>query len=115
MYSQSEENRYLAVLDEQLVESNPPEVRRTYEQLIAQGYTSQYARLLLGNLLAREIQTSLKTKQSWDIGTYVAAVQQLAEEEAKLGSSGTEQKQTRQQQIYSAINRLRQRRGRAKN
>lgn len=114
MYTQSEENRYLAVLDEQLVESNPPEVRRTYEQLIALGHSSQYARLLLGNLLAREIQTALKSKQSWDIGTYVAAVQQLAEEEAKMGNREAQQKQTRQQQIYSAIDRLRQRRRRSK-
>ncbi len=114
MYSESEENCYLAVLDKQLIESRPPEVRQTYEQLIDQGNSPQYARLLLGNLLALEIQTSLKSKQSWDVGTYVAAVRELAYEEAKLGGRETQRRESRQQQIDSAINRLRQRRHRSR-
>lgn len=114
MHSESEENSYLAVLDGQLNECRPPEVRQTYEQLIAQGHSPEYARLLLGNLLALEIQTSLKTKQSWDMSTYVAAVRKLAGEEAELSGRETQQRDSRQQQIYSAIRRLRQRRRRSK-
>ena len=112
MHNENEENCYLAVLDEQLNECRPPEVRQTYEQLIAQGHSPEYARLLLGNLLALEIQTSLKSKQSWDMGTYLVAIRKLADEEAKLGGPRTQQRESRLQQIYSAIHRLRQRRRR---
>jgi len=77
MFNEQEENTFLAVVDIQLRDGNPPEAKQTFDRLVAEGLSQKYARLLIGNLLARDIQVSLKTKQGWDINAYVAALNHL--------------------------------------
>jgi hypothetical protein len=77
MFNEQEENTFLAVVDIQLRDGNPPEAKQTFDRLVAEGLSQKYARLLIGNLLARDIQVSLMTKHMWDINAYVAALNHL--------------------------------------
>ncbi len=65
----------LAVVDQQMQDNTPPETRRTYERLVALGYTPEDARRLIGSVVAQEMfavmqrytapltsQTTLKTR-----------------------------------------------------
>ncbi len=45
----------LAVVDQQLRDTTPPETRRTFDRLVAQGYKPEDARRLTGNVVAQEI------------------------------------------------------------
>ena len=113
----NEDNSFLDLLDNQLREGFPPEARETYDLLLAQNYPPEYARLLIGNLLARDIHSSLKTKGMWEMYTYVAALQQLQDEEMKAAPAtpevrptAAEMRRTRLQQVLPAIHAWRVRR-----
>jgi hypothetical protein len=45
----------LAVVDQQMRATTPPETRRTFEHLVALGYAPHDARRLIGNIVAQEI------------------------------------------------------------
>ncbi len=45
----------LAVVDQQMQDTTPPETCRTYERLVAQGYTPHDARRLIGNVVTQEL------------------------------------------------------------
>ena len=45
----------LAVVDQQMRDTTPPETRRTFERLVALGYAPEDARRLIENVVAREI------------------------------------------------------------
>jgi hypothetical protein len=66
-------------VDEQLASGEPPEVRATLERLVAEGYTREGARQLIGNVLIHEIYKMMTNKQPYDNERYIAALARLPE------------------------------------
>ncbi len=67
------------VVENQLRENDPPETRQTYERLLAEGHSDEEARLLIGNLVTRQIYTVLKTRTLYDGKQFVADLARLPE------------------------------------
>ena len=67
----------LAVVDQQMRDNTPPETRRTFEQLVAQGYAPEDARRLIGNVVAQEIFAVMHREEAYNEQRYVAALQGL--------------------------------------
>jgi hypothetical protein len=64
----------LAVVDQQLRDTTPPETNRTYERLVAQGYTPEDVRRLIGNVVAREIVAVMQREDVYHDQRYIAAL-----------------------------------------
>ncbi len=69
----------LAVVDQQMCDNTPPETRRTFERLVAQGYTPEDARRLIGNIVAQEIFAVMQREEAYHEQRYSAALQGLPE------------------------------------
>ncbi len=69
----------LETVDNQLRHGDPPETRQTYERLLAEGHSDADARLLIGNLVARQIYTVLHTRGPWNLKEFVANLARLPE------------------------------------
>ncbi len=69
----------LAVVDQQLRDNTPPETRRTFERLVAQGYAPDDARRLIGNVVAQEIFAVMQRGEAYHEQRYVAALYGLPE------------------------------------
>ncbi len=67
----------LAVVDQQMRDTTPPETQRTFEQLVAQGYTPEDARRLIGNVVAQEIFAVMQREETYNEQRYIAALQGL--------------------------------------
>jgi hypothetical protein len=67
----------LAVVDQQLRDTTPPETRRTFERLVALGYTPEVARRLIGNVVAQEIFVVMQRGEAYNEQRYIAALQGL--------------------------------------
>ena len=67
----------LTVVDQQMRDNTPPETRRTYERLIAQGYAPEDARRLIGNVVAQEIFAVMQREEAYNEQQYIAALQGL--------------------------------------
>ncbi len=67
----------LEAVDNQLRDSNPPEVKKTYHRLVAQGYSTEEARRLIGAVLSSEVYAVLKDKNRYNSKRYVGAVRKL--------------------------------------
>ena len=64
----------LAVVDQQLRDTTPPETNRTYERLVAQGYTPEDARRLIGNVVVQEIVAVMQREDVYHNQRYIAAL-----------------------------------------
>ncbi len=69
----------LAVVDQQMRDSTPPETQRTFERLVALGYAPEDARRLIGNIVAQEIFAVMQREDVYNEQRYVAALQGLPE------------------------------------
>ncbi len=69
----------LAVTDQQMRDNTPPETRRTYERLVALGYTPEDARRLIGNVVAQEIFAVMQREEMYNERRYAAALRGLPE------------------------------------
>jgi len=69
----------LAVVDQQMQDNSPPETRRTFERLVADGYTPEDARRLIGNVVAQEIFVVMQREETYNEQRYIAALQGLLE------------------------------------
>jgi hypothetical protein len=67
----------LEVVANQLATLEPPETKQTYDRLLAQGYSDEQARELLGAVVSNEIFSILKQQQPYDHERYVAALARL--------------------------------------
>ena len=54
----------LAVVDQQMRDTTPPETNRTYERLVALGYAPDDARRLIGNVVAQEIFAVMQREEA---------------------------------------------------
>jgi hypothetical protein len=69
----------LETVANQLAANDPPETRQTYERLLAEGHSDADARLLIGNLVTRQIYRVLKTRDPFNEQEYVAELARLPE------------------------------------
>ncbi len=67
----------LAVVDQQMRDQNPPETRRTFERVVAQGYTPEDARRLIGNVVAQEIFAVMQREEAYHEQRYIRALRGL--------------------------------------
>lgn len=69
----------MEMVNRQIAESDPPETRETVERLLAEGYSPEHARRMIGFLLAREFTYSMLRGKSFDIRRYVETLRRLPE------------------------------------
>lgn len=69
----------LETVENQLRDNNPPETRQTYERLLAEGYSDADARLLIGNIVMRQIYRVLKSKSPYNEQEFVTDLACLPE------------------------------------
>src|SRR5579864_648847 len=67
----------LEIVENQLRDNDPPEVRRTLARLIASGSSDEKARLLIGMVVLFEMNDMLKTNTAFDHDRYVSALDRL--------------------------------------
>ena len=67
----------LAVGDQQLWDTMPPEARRTFERLVALGYAPHDARRSIGNVVTQEIFAVMQRAEAYHEQRYIAALQGL--------------------------------------
>ena len=67
----------LAVVDQQLRDTTPPDTRRTYDRLVALGYAPEDARRLIGNVVAQEIFAVMQREEAYNEQRYSMALQGL--------------------------------------
>ncbi len=69
----------LSAVDNQLLENEPPETRTTYERLVAEGYSDEEARKLIGAALSAEMYDMLKEQKEYDQERYIETLRKLPE------------------------------------
>jgi hypothetical protein len=67
----------LEIVDNQLRENTPPETGQAYGRLLADGYTDQEARELIGAAMISEIYEILKYKRPYNQKRYLKALRRL--------------------------------------
>lgn len=75
--SQIVRSAILEVVDNQLRDNTPPETGQTYQRLLAEGFSDQKARELIGAVVSSEIFEVLKNKQPYDQQRFIAALKRL--------------------------------------
>ena len=66
-------------VDNQLRSGNPPETSQTYDRLLREGHSDKDARLLIGNLVARQIYRVLNSRGPFNLIEFVAELARLPE------------------------------------
>ena len=67
----------LEVVDNQIRDGDPPESRETYERLIAEGFSDQEARRLIGTAVVTDIHRMLTEKKEYEREKYIKLLRQL--------------------------------------
>jgi hypothetical protein len=67
----------LEVVENQLRDGTPIETKQTFDRLIAQGYSAQDAKRLIGTVVASEIFNILKNGRTYDQSRFIAALHRL--------------------------------------
>jgi hypothetical protein len=69
----------MEMVNQQLAENDPPETRETIERLVAEGYSPEHVRRLIGFLIAREMTESLFRRTEFDMKRFVETLRRLPE------------------------------------
>jgi hypothetical protein len=69
----------LEVVDNQLRDLNPPATKETFDRLVAEGFSQDEARRLIGCVVAGEIFGVVKSLRPYDRERYVTALNNLPE------------------------------------
>ncbi|MDZ7668321.1 MAG: hypothetical protein U5Q16_02485 [Gammaproteobacteria bacterium] len=69
----------LGVVENQLRERDPPEVKATYDRLVRSGHSKQEAKRLIAAVLSTEIFDMAKTRSEYDHARYVSRLERLPE------------------------------------
>jgi hypothetical protein len=78
-YSQRLKTAIIEVVENQIEANDPPEIKQTLLRLIAEGFSIQEGKELIGNVVVVEVFEVLKEGNPFDINRYVAALQRLPE------------------------------------
>ena len=69
----------IQVVDNQIEANDPPETNRTLARLIAEGFSEDAAKELLGTVVVAEVFEVLNKGEAFDLDRYVAALNRLPE------------------------------------
>lgn len=69
----------IEVVDNQLDANDPPEIKQTLDRLLAEGYSEEEAKELIGNVVVMEVFEVVKEGKPFDIKRYAAALDRLPE------------------------------------
>lgn len=69
----------MQMVDRQITESDPPETRETVERLLAEGYSPEYARRMIGLLIARELMEGLFHQAPFNQERFIESLRRLPE------------------------------------
>lgn len=78
-HNQRLKSAIIEVVDTQIELNDPPEIRQTLNRLIAEGFSENEAKELIGNVVVMEVFEVLKAGQPFDIKRYAAALARLPE------------------------------------
>ena len=78
-HNQRLKSAIIEVVDSQIELNDPPEIRQTLDRLIAEGFSENEAKELIGNVVVMEVFEVLKAGQPFDIKRYAAALARLPE------------------------------------
>ena len=67
----------LEVVDNQIQENDPPEIRVTLHRLIKEGYSEIDAKKLIAGVVVKEIHGMLKEKETYNQERYIKALKAL--------------------------------------
>ena len=67
----------IEVVENQMTANDPPEINQTLERLMAEGFTEEEAKDLIGNVVVVEVFQVLKDGEPFDLNRYVAALNKL--------------------------------------
>lgn len=67
----------IQVVDTQVDSNDPPETKQTLLRLIAEGFASDDAKDLIGNVVVAEVFDVMREGEPFDIDRYVAALNNL--------------------------------------
>ncbi|HSR36812.1 MAG TPA: hypothetical protein VLL73_06480 [Desulfurivibrionaceae bacterium] len=67
------------VIEQQLADNDPPEMRRTLERLISGGLAEPEARALIGHVVVEELLQVIAAGKPFDPARYVGRLQRLPE------------------------------------
>lgn len=69
----------MEMVNRQIAEEDPPETRETVERLLAEGYSPEYVRRMIGLVLARGLMHSMLSGKPFDVRGYVETLRRLPE------------------------------------
>ena len=69
----------IEVVNNQTESNEPPETNQTLARLIAEGYSTQAAKELIGNVVVAEVFEVLSQGEPFDLKRYVEALNKLPE------------------------------------
>lgn len=78
-HNQRLKSAILEVVENQIAANDPPEIKQTLERLIAEGFSEDEAKELIGNVVVVEVFEVLKAGKPFDIKRYAAALDRLPE------------------------------------
>lgn len=78
-HNQRLKSAIIEVVDSQIELNDPPEIRQTLNRLMAEGFSENEAKELIGNVVVMEVFEVLKAGQPFDIKRYAAALARLPE------------------------------------
>ncbi|HSK80112.1 MAG TPA: hypothetical protein VLQ45_26905 [Thermoanaerobaculia bacterium] len=70
---------FMEMVNRQIAESDPPEARETFERLLAEGYSPEHVRRMIGALLAFEMTRSMLQQTPFDEKTFIENLRRLPE------------------------------------
>lgn len=78
-YNQKLKSAIIAVVENQIDANDPPEITQTLDRLLADGFSENEAKELIGNVVVMEVFEVLKAGKPFDIKRYAAALASLPE------------------------------------
>lgn len=69
----------MRMVDQQIADRNPPETRETVERLLAEGYSPEYIRRMIGFLLARELTREMLYQKPFNTKRFIDNLRRLPE------------------------------------
>ncbi|HEX6898536.1 MAG TPA: hypothetical protein VF789_02440 [Thermoanaerobaculia bacterium] len=69
----------MEMVNRQIAENDPPEIRETLERLLAEGYSPEHARRMIGLVLALEITRGMLQQNAFDEKAFIESLRRLPE------------------------------------
>ena len=70
-------DQFLKIVDTQLEQNDPPQVRATFECLQSEGHDKETARLMIAQCTASEIRQVMTKQEPFDEARYIKCLNQL--------------------------------------